>query len=244
VDTRAFHEPRPTAGTPPIGSSVSHGPAAGHAEPCRIYQRLFDVVVTLLALAPSIPILLIAAGLIRLTSPGPALYRQVRIGKGEKPFTMFKLRTMYMGADDAMQREVNRRELLGLEMPHDGIFKIEAPGVTPVGRRLRRYSIDELPQLFNVLRGEMSIVGPRPSLPWEVELYTPLQRTRHRCRPGITGLWQVSGRNRRSMPEMLALDVAYVESRSFLKDLWILLHTPAAVISAISSAERAADDSD
>jgi lipopolysaccharide/colanic/teichoic acid biosynthesis glycosyltransferase len=101
----------------------------------------------------------------------------------------------------------------------------------PGGRLVRRYSLDELPQLLNVLRGEMSLVGPRPSLPWEVELYTPEQRRRHDCLPGMTGLWQVSGRNRLSMQEMLALDLEYVERRSLLLDLRILWRTPAVVLS-------------
>jgi lipopolysaccharide/colanic/teichoic acid biosynthesis glycosyltransferase len=99
-----------------------------------------------------------------------------------------------------------------------------------VGRILRRTSIDELPQLLNVLRGEMSLVGPRPSLPWEVELYSPEQRRRHQCLPGITGLWQVSGRNRLSMPEMLALDLDYLERRSLWLDLQIMWRTPRAVL--------------
>jgi lipopolysaccharide/colanic/teichoic acid biosynthesis glycosyltransferase len=184
-------------------------------------------------LAVSAPILLAAAAWIRVTIRGPSLFCQTRIGRNGHPFTMFKLRTMYLGCDDVRQREINSQEILGEGgcVGRDGIFKLDNdPRITPVGRFLRRYSIDELPQLFNVLRGEMSLVGPRPSLPWEVELYTAEQRQRHDCLPGLTGLWQVSGRNRRSMQEMLALDVAYAKSRSARLDLWILLRTPYAVL--------------
>jgi lipopolysaccharide/colanic/teichoic acid biosynthesis glycosyltransferase len=174
-----------------------------------------------------------AAALIRLTSPGPALIRQIRIGQNERPFVMFKFRTMYRDVDDTPLRQMNIRELSGNPTAEtsDGVFKLEADRrITRVGRLLRRFSLDELPQLFNVLRGEMSVVGPRPSLPWEVELFTPEQRGRHRWPPGMTGLWQVSGRNRLSMPEMLALDLAYARSQSLRFDLWILCRTPGAIL--------------
>jgi lipopolysaccharide/colanic/teichoic acid biosynthesis glycosyltransferase len=196
-------------------------------------HRGFDFVATLLLLVILAPVMLAAAALVRLSSIGPALFRQTRIGRNGRPFTMFKFRTMYVGRDDARQRDLNIKEIFGVEgcPGRDGLFKLDDdPRITPVGRFLRSYSIDELPQLFNVLRGEMSLVGPRPSLPWEVELYTAKQRRRHDCLPGLTGLWQVSGRNRRSMQEMLALDLAYVRSRSLRIDLWILLRTPYAVL--------------
>lgn len=196
-------------------------------------KRLLDLAIAFTALVIAAPIMLVAAVLVRLSSPGPALFRQTRIGLGETPFTMFKLRTMRADADDHAHRQFNMRELRGepCSGASDGIFKPRHdPRVTPIGRFLRQSSIDELPQLFNVIRGEMSLVGPRPSLPWEVELYTPEQRRRHECLPGITGLWQVSGRNRLSMPEMLRLDLEYVERQSLLLDLWILLRTPRAAL--------------
>jgi len=176
--------------------------------------------------------MLAAMAVIRLTDPGPALLRQVRIGQGGRPFTMLKLRTMYVDNDDRAFREFNTREMLNGNKPDDaGIFKLEDdPRVLPIGRFLRRYSIDELPQLINVLRGEMSLVGPRPSLPWEVELYSSQQRRRHECLPGMSGLWQVSGRNRLTMQQMLELDLAYVEQRSLSLDLWILWQTLPAVL--------------
>jgi lipopolysaccharide/colanic/teichoic acid biosynthesis glycosyltransferase len=196
-------------------------------------KRMLDLVVAIPALGIAAPIMVVAAILVRLTSPGPALYRQTRIGQGEQPFTMFKLRTMYLGSDDSAYREFNTQEILGNADPgtSDGIFKLEHdPRITRVGRLLRRLSIDELPQLWNVIGGEMSLVGPRPLLPWEVEMFTSEQRRRHDCAPGITGLWQVSGRSRLSTPDMLALDIAYVERQSLLFDLWILLRTPWVVL--------------
>ena len=196
-------------------------------------KRALDLALGLLAVIVCAPVLLLAAALVRLTSPGPALFRQTRIGRHGRPFTMLKLRTMHAGCDDQTHREFNTRELAAIADPgtSDGVFKLEHdPRITRVGRVLRRFSIDELPQLLNVLRGEMSLVGPRPCLPWEVALFTPEQCRRHETRPGITGLWQVSGRNRLSMPEMLALDLRYVERRSLWLDLSILLHTPRAAL--------------
>jgi lipopolysaccharide/colanic/teichoic acid biosynthesis glycosyltransferase len=209
--------------------------APGHGIPRA--KRALDLALATLALVVSAPVMLIAAGLVRLSSPGPVLFRQVRIGRGERPFTMLKLRTMYVDSDERASREFNTCELLGEAKPDsDGVFKLENdPRIVPVGRFLRRYSIDELPQLLNVLRGEMSLVGPRPSLPWEVELYSPEQRRRHECLPGLTGLWQVSGRNRLSMPQMLSLDLEYVERRSLRLDLWILWRTLPAVLAGGTS---------
>jgi lipopolysaccharide/colanic/teichoic acid biosynthesis glycosyltransferase len=212
-------------------SASKLGQVAAPAMP--VTKRFLDLAVACLALALFSPLMLASAVLIKVSSPGPVFFRQTRIGRDEKPFAMLKLRTMHVGRDDSAHREFNRRELLGISASgtSDGVFKLEHdPRITRIGRFLRRFSIDELPQLINVLRGEMSLVGPRPSLPWEVELFSAEQRRRHSCTPGITGLWQVSGRNALSMVEMLRLDVAYVERRSLLLDLWILLRTPYAVL--------------
>lgn len=219
--------------TTTIVAGPSGHAARGTGSTRRPVKRGLDLVIAGAALVLLSPLLLAAAILVRLSSPGPILFRQTRVGEGERPFTILKFRTMYADADDRLHREFNRRELLGdaATVAENGIFKPQAdPRLTPVGAVLRRYSIDELPQLLNVLRGEMSLVGPRPSLPWEVELFTPEQRRRHRCRPGITGLWQVSGRNRLSMQEMLSLDLAYAERSSLWLDLAILLRTPRAVL--------------
>jgi lipopolysaccharide/colanic/teichoic acid biosynthesis glycosyltransferase len=214
--------------------NAQHVPALGNPRTFhRRGKRVLDLAVACPLLLLCAPLMIGVAALIRLTSRGPALIRQVRIGQYERPFTMFKFRTMYFDVDDAPLRQMNVRELLGDRSAgtSDGVFKLEADRrITTVGRLLRRFSVDELPQLFNVLHGEMSVVGPRPSLPWEVELFTPQQRARHECLPGITGLWQVSGRNRLSMPEMLALDLVYARSRSLRLDLWILWRTPGAVL--------------
>jgi len=194
-------------------------------------QRLFDLALTIPILVLIAPLLLVAALAVAVSSRGPVLFRQIRIGRGEQPFWMLKFRTMYVDADHRQQEEMNRRELSGEDVAEDGLFKpAHDPRITPVGRFLRQSSIDELPQLFNVLKGEMSLVGPRPALPWEVELFTPEERRRHACRPGITGIWQVCGRNRLSMRKMLALDLVYVRYRSLKLDLWVLLQTPKAVL--------------
>lgn len=221
-----------TAARPVLGAEEAEAAqaAAGSGERAK---RALDIGLTLLALPLSAPLLAMAALMVRLSGPGPILLRQVRIGRYERPFVMFKFRTMHEDASDAALRAMNAAELRGEYPPgsDDGVFKLQDdPRVTRVGRWLRRFSIDELPQLFNVLRGEMSLVGPRPSLPWEVELFTPEQRRRHDCLPGMTGLWQVSGRNRLSMPEMLALDLAYLRRRSLALDLRILAATPAQVL--------------
>jgi lipopolysaccharide/colanic/teichoic acid biosynthesis glycosyltransferase len=197
----------------------------------RLGKRLLDLAIAVPALIASLPILVLAMILIQLVDPGSVLFCQTRIGQGGRRFTMLKLRTMRLGNDDSASREFNARELRGEANPAGGIFKLEKdPRLLPMSWFLRRFSIDELPQLLNVILGDMSIVGPRPCLPWEVELFTPEQRRRHYVLPGITGLWQVSGRNRLSMQQMLALDLVYVEQQSFLLDLKILWQTVPAVL--------------
>jgi lipopolysaccharide/colanic/teichoic acid biosynthesis glycosyltransferase len=197
-------------------------------------KRILDVTVATSVLVILSPLLLAIAVLVRMTSPGPSLFRQTRIGQGGREFEILKFRSMYQDADDRVHREMNIRELQGDRAPpgtSGGLFRLNGDHrITWIGGWLRRYALDELPQFINVLRGEMSLVGPRPSLPWEVELYTTEQRRRHDCRPGITGLWQVSNRYALSMPEMLELDLQYVRTRSLKLDLWILLRTPSAAV--------------
>jgi lipopolysaccharide/colanic/teichoic acid biosynthesis glycosyltransferase len=193
------------------------------------FKRGVDLVLSALALTILAPVLVIIAVLVRLTSKGPAFFRQERVGLDGRPFIVFKFRTMYLDNDDTLHRELCTRQLLGEEEAEtsDGMFKLEDdPRVTTVGDWMRRLSLDELPQLINVLKGEMSLVGPRPGLQWEVDLYRPGHLRRLAVKPGITGLWQVSGRNRLSMLEMLDLDVRYVEEWAPWLDVRIIAMTP------------------
>lgn len=190
-------------------------------------KRAMDVVVSAAALVLAVPSLLAAVALIRLTSRGPALFRQRRAGADGRPFNMYKLRTMYAGADD--DKELFRRFN---SLPTGPCFKMRRdPRVTGVGRWLRRASLDELPQLWNVLRGDMSLVGPRP-LP--LDEYRPdavEQRLRSSVKPGLTCLWQVSGRTEIPYEEWMALDLWYIRRRSLRLDLEILVKTIPAVLS-------------
>jgi lipopolysaccharide/colanic/teichoic acid biosynthesis glycosyltransferase len=192
----------------------------------RVSGRVLDVVGALGLLLVLAPLLLLIALWVRLDSPGPVLFRQRRVGVHYQPFTMFKFRTMRVGgADDALRRLIEA-ELCGEDTACDGSTKLQDdPRVTRSGRLLRRSSLDELPQLLNVLRGEMSLVGPRPCLPWEAELFPPQFADRFAVRPGITGLWQVNGRSTVGTLDMLRMDVDYVRSRRLRLDLWILLAT-------------------
>jgi lipopolysaccharide/colanic/teichoic acid biosynthesis glycosyltransferase len=202
----------------------------------RSTKRSFDVVASGLALLVLSPLLLVIGLLVWLTSPGPAFFRQVRIGRDERSFTMFKFRTMIDGADDGAHRAfVTNMFHAAADGPadggEDGVYKLtDDPRITRVGALLRRFSLDELPQLLNVLNGTMSLVGPRPALPWEAELFQPEFRPRFAVRPGITGLWQVSGRNTLTMPEALKLDLEYVRHGGLGMDLMILLRTLPAVL--------------
>jgi lipopolysaccharide/colanic/teichoic acid biosynthesis glycosyltransferase len=212
-----------------VSSGVEQTRLPARWEP--IARRTVDlavVVVALLVLA--IPMLLIGMS-IRWGSPGPAFYRQQRIGRGGRPFTMYKFRTMRIGGSDAQHRELIARELRGEDTSVNGSWKIDGdPRVTRIGAFLRRTSIDELPQLINVLRGQMSLVGPRPCLDWEAEMFPARFAERFDVPPGLTGLWQVSGRSTMGTLEMLELDLAYVRAWSFWRDLGILLRTVPALL--------------
>ncbi len=191
----------------------------------RILKDVAERTMALLGLLLLAPLLALTVLAIRLDSPGPALFRQVRVGRDGRPFTMLKLRTM---TDDAEQLCV---ELAPLNEADDVLFKMrEDPRVTRLGRILRRYSVDEVPQLVNVLRGEMSLVGPRPPLPAEVLLYEPDVRRRFAVKPGITGLWQVSGRSDLSWEEAVRMDLRYVDNWSLGLDLRIVVRTLRAVV--------------
>lgn len=189
-------------------------------------RRAVDLVVVLIALLVLVIPMLLVALAIRLGTPGPALYRQQRVGRGGRPFTMYKFRTMRVGGSDAQHRELIARELRGEDTSVGGSWKIDCdPRVTRLGTILRRTSADELPQLLNVLRGQMALVGPRPCLEWEKEMFPPKYAGRFDVRPGLTGLWQVSGRSTMGTLEMLELDLTYVRNWSFWTDLTILVRT-------------------
>lgn len=191
----------------------------------RVAKRTFDLVIAVLALLVAAPLLAVSAAAIKLGSPGPVLFRQQRIGKGGKAFVMYKLRTMSVDA------EQGRRDLASASEAKGELFKMqEDPRVTRVGRLLRRSSIDELPQLLNVLRGDMALVGPRPFISSESEMIDGSAVRRFEVRPGITGLWQVSGRSNLSFDELQRLDYLYVASWSLWWDLRILWNTPAQVL--------------
>jgi exopolysaccharide biosynthesis polyprenyl glycosylphosphotransferase len=194
-------------------------------------KRTLDVVVALAGLVLSLPLWLAAALAIRLTSRGRVLYRQVRCGLHGRRFVLLKFRTMVADAEK-MQGDVAHLNVM------DGpVFKAPGdPRVTPMGRLLRRSSLDELPQLLNVLRGDMSLVGPRPPLPDEVERYLPWQRRRLAMKPGITCLWQISGRSHLDFATWMELDLAYIDNWSLWLDLKILLLTVPAVFSGRGAA--------
>lgn len=199
----------------------------------RMFKRIIDVVGSVLMLVLGLPLLLLVAAAVKLTSPGPVLFRQTRIGRNGRPFTFLKFRSMRTDNDPGIHQDFVTRLIRGELAPGTRDFKIvHDPRVTPFGRLLRKSSLDELPQLFNVLTGDMSLVGPRPPLPYEFECYKPWHRKRlEQVSPGITGLWQVEGRSRVGFDDMVRLDLRYARTWSLWLDLRILLATPKAVVS-------------
>jgi lipopolysaccharide/colanic/teichoic acid biosynthesis glycosyltransferase len=204
----------------------------------RATKRLIDVLGSLSLLAILSPVFLIIAAVIKMTSRGPVLFRQKRIGEHGIPFTFLKFRSMYTNNDSSQHKEYVRQLIAGQAAKQptngtgDGVFKLtNDPRITSVGNFLRRTSLDELPQFLNVLRGEMSLVGPRPPVPYEVEAYATWHRGRLlEAKPGITGLWQIEGRSRVGFDDMVRLDLRYARNCSPWLDLKILVLTPKAVI--------------
>ena len=192
-------------------------------------KRAIDVVGALALLILLAPVFVLAAIVVKVGSPGPVFFRQTRLGVNGRRFCLWKFRTMVTNADERL--EVLLRESPRFRLGWDEFQKLlHDPRLTRSGRLLRRFSLDELPQLWNVLKGEMSLVGPRPCLPEQRKHYGAHFDRVVSVRPGMTGLWQVSGRNRLSFQERVALDLAYVEQRSLLFDLQILLRTPWVVL--------------
>lgn len=189
-------------------------------------KRSLDVVISLLCLILLSPILALTMLAIKIDSRGVLIFKQTRVGKDGSLFTFYKLRTMYVGAEQQKEGLLSRNEATG------PLFKIkDDPRITRVGAILRKSSIDELPQLINVLKGDMSLVGPRPPVPSEVAEYSPIEMKRLSVVPGITGLWQVNGRSDTPFEKMVLLDLEYEHTWSFWLDLKILLRTISAVLS-------------
>jgi lipopolysaccharide/colanic/teichoic acid biosynthesis glycosyltransferase len=215
--------------------AVVHGESRQSAAAC----RALDVAVSAVLLLVLFPLFLALAAAIRLDSRGRVVYRQRRVGRNLEPFTVNKFRTMHSGAG----HETHRQFVIGLiagtpaQDAEPNFFKMANDHrVTRVGRFLRKSSLDELPQLWNVLRGDMSLVGPRPPIPYEVEHYPPHWFDRFAVKPGMTGLWQVSGRSELTLEEMIALDVEYARTRSVWLNLKILVRTVPAVFAARGAA--------
>jgi exopolysaccharide biosynthesis polyprenyl glycosylphosphotransferase len=195
-------------------------------------KRVFDLSVTLLAAILLLPLYLVIAVLVKRSSPGPVLYVQERLGRNGRPFKFYKFRSMRHDADDTIHRQFAAMFING---DQDGcrarnggkaLFKLERdPRVTAIGHWLRRTSLDELPQLLNIIKGEMSLVGPRPPVNYEIENYQPWHLERLKVTPGLTGLWQVTGRSQVSFDEMVHLDLHYINHWSLLLDLKIILRT-------------------
>ncbi|MDJ0752696.1 MAG: sugar transferase [Ardenticatenaceae bacterium] len=190
-------------------------------------KRVFDLLIALVALICLSPLIALTAVLVKITSPGPIFFKQIRVGKWGEPFYCYKFRSMYIDAEE-------RKEALMAQNEADGpVFKIKNdPRITPVGRVIRKLSIDELPQLLNVIKGEMSLVGPRPAVPKEVAEYTFDELARLGAVPGITGLQQVSGRSDLDFKRWVELDLQYINEQSLWTDIKILLRTIPAVIFA------------
>jgi lipopolysaccharide/colanic/teichoic acid biosynthesis glycosyltransferase len=197
-----------------------------------------DISVASAGLILASPLFLAIAALIKIASSGPALLKQQRIGRYGKPFSLWKFRTMHLGANCGVHED-HLKELIARDAP---MVKLDAgldSRIIPFGRILRRTCLDELPQLFNVLRGEMSLVGPRPCMPYEAQQYQDWQKRRFEAVPGMTGLWQVSGKNKTTFTEMVRLDIAYAERVSPALDLKILFKTIPAILSeAVAGASR------
>jgi lipopolysaccharide/colanic/teichoic acid biosynthesis glycosyltransferase len=201
----------------------------------RAAARAFEIAFAGLLLALLSPLLVLIAIAVRLDSPGAVMFRQVRLGRRARPFRMYKFRTMRCDADSSLHADFVREMIRGRDISagedEGRIYKIHPdPRVTRVGRLLRRTSLDELPQLINVLRGDMTLVGFRPPIPYELDNYPDWYHRRFDGRPGITGLWQVSGRNERSYEEMVRLDIEYLNRRSLLSDAHVLARTVGAVL--------------
>lgn len=193
------------------------------------WKRVLDVMLIILALPFLLPIVVVIALVIRTTSSGPVLFQQERVGYRGKRFMCLKFRTMYCGAE-TVSHQGHLKHLMNSDAP---MIKMDARGdsrIIPMGKVIRAAGLDELPQLLNVLNCEMSLVGPRPCLPYEAEQYLPWQRERFNAAPGLTGLWQVNGKNRTTFTRMMELDIEYARNKSLWLDLKIIFMTVPALL--------------
>ncbi len=193
-------------------------------------KRILDMAFTLLIMLPLSIVIMIIAILIRLDSKGPIFFRQRRVGLNGVEFDMFKFRSMYVNSDDSTHREAIKLYING-EVLNNGaathnLYKLDDdPHITRVGRIIRKTSLDEIPQFWNVLRGEMTLVGPRPPLPYEVELYSPRDQLRLYGKPGLTGVWQVYGRSQVPFQDMVEMDIKYLQQQSLWQDIKLIFLT-------------------
>lgn len=199
------------------------------------WKRILDVCCVLAALPVVLPVLCLIAVAIKTVSSGPVFFRQQRIGFLGKPFICWKFRTMRVNADPGVHQS-HLDQLMRLELPMTKMDHFGDPRLIPLGFFLRASGLDELPQLINVLRGEMSLVGPRPCLPYEYDVYLPWQKQRLDTLPGLTGLWQVSGKNRTTFTEMVRLDISYARNRSLWLDVKIMARTVFALVAQVREA--------
>jgi lipopolysaccharide/colanic/teichoic acid biosynthesis glycosyltransferase len=219
----------------PVDPLLERLPRSRRVKLRQAVKRALDIVGSLLLLVLLAPLFALIAALVKSSSPGPVFFRQVRVGQQAKRFEMLKFRSMYANSDHALHKEYVTWFIQSSsqhEREAGEVFKLtHDPRVTRLGQVLRKTSLDELPQLWNVLRGDMSLVGPRPPLPFEVEQYRPWHKRRVlEAKPGITGLWQVNGRSRTTFDEMVRMDLRYARACSLWTDIKILAATPAAVI--------------
>lgn len=222
ADRREFVTPR----------RVAHAPAVP------VWKRILDVTLIVLSAPVWGPLFLMIGALIKVCSPGPVFFRQVRIGLHGRRFTCLKFRSMKIGADTG----VHKNYLKGLMNANTPMTKMDARGdkrLIPFGSIIRSTGLDELPQLINVLAGEMSLVGPRPSIPYEYEEFLPWQKARCNTLPGLTGLWQVSGKNKTTFTEMIDLDIKYVKQKSAWMDLRIIIGTIPAIVAQVLETRNA-----
>lgn len=200
-----------------------------------IFKRVLDITGSIFGISLFLPVLLIISLIIKLTSKGPVFFRQKRVGYSGKEFTLLKFRSMHINNDNTIHKEFTKNFINGNNHYNreskDGIYKIkDDPRITKVGKFIRKTSLDELPQLFNVLKGDMSLVGPRPALSYEVEEYDTWHKRRVlEVKPGITGIWQVKGRSKTTFDEMVRMDIQYINKWSILWDVMLILRTPFAV---------------